>query len=659
MKRLILLGISTLLFTSIFAQNSNRYSVTIEAQITEAEEIVLTFNPFSDATSYDVFRKQLYDQSWGDAIANLNGNDSVFVDKDIIPDVVYDYYIRKNGGITAHGYISAGANMSATHNRGITILLVDSALATAILHELSMLRHDLVGDGNQVIELTVSQDLTPVEVKSKIDEIVNSNSQVNHLYILGHVPVPYSGIYCEDSYWVVPPDGHREGAGNHCGAWAADAYYGILNATWTDTKTCVDGTRSFTRNEPGDGKFDQIVLPGEVSIGVGRVDLSNMPKFSKSEVELTKQYINKAHSYRYGINKPTMKAVIDENFGANANEQFGGGGWRFFGNAVGRENIEIGDYMSTLKDDQYIWAHGTGPGSFTSCGGVGTTDNFVTNQGAAYFNMLFGSFFGNWNVANNFLRAPLAVENGGLTNAWSGRPNWIWNPIALNATAGFCAIRTQNNKDTYAPGYFANQIHVALMGDPTLRMHMFEPPTSVVATPSADKKNVTISWTASTAKVDGYYVYSSRDSMGPFKLLNIKAVSGNELTVESPHHGMVYFMVRATRNETTHAGTFENLSQGSFGKSEDLINLSIDPSLVKIKDVKVYPNPTSGFVNIAFESLDNDPALVALLNAQGQVIRSGIIDPMENTVHQYDVSNLSPGLYFIRVGAYTKKFVIK
>src|SRR6056300_732841 len=222
MKRLILLGISTLLFTSIFAQNSNRYSVTIDAQITGAEEIVLTFNPFSDATSYDVFRKQLYDQSWGDAIANLNGNDSVFVDKDIIPDVVYDYYIRKNGGITAHGYISAGANMSATHNRGITILLVDSALATSIPNELSMLRHDLVGDGNQVIELTVSQDLTPVEVKSKIDEIVNSNSQVNHLYILGHVPVPYSGIYCEDSYWVVPPDGHREGAGNHCGAWAAD-----------------------------------------------------------------------------------------------------------------------------------------------------------------------------------------------------------------------------------------------------------------------------------------------------------------------------------------------------------------------------------------------------------------------------------------------------
>jgi hypothetical protein len=188
---------------------------------------------------------------------------------------------------------------------------------------------------------------------------------------------------------------------------------------------------------------------------------------------------------------------------------------------------------------------------------------------------------------------------------------------------------------------------------------MFEPPSNVSTTPSGDKKNVTVSWTASPANVDGYYVYASRDSMGPFKLLNNTAVSGNELTVESPHHGTVYFMVRATRNETTHAGTFENLSQGSFGKSEDLINLSIHPSLVKIKDVKVYPNPTSGLVNIAFESLDNEPALVALLNAQGQVIQSRIIDPIENTVHQYDVSNLSPGLYCIRVGEHSQKIVIK
>lgn len=660
MKRRLLLGLLAISFSLAIGQNSDRYSVTIEAEVTGANsEITLHFNPHTNATSYDVFRKKTNETSWGQAIGTLGANDSVYVDKTPNADVLYDYYIRKNGSIVGHGYITAGIDLSAKHNRGMTILVIDSALAQAIPDELSMLRHDLVGDGNQVAEIIVSPSLTPPEVKAEIDKYVAVEPNINHIFILGHVAVPYSGIYCEDSYWVVPPDGHKEGSGDHCGAWPADVYYGIIGATWTDTETCTDGTRDFTRNEPGDGKFDQIMLPGTVTIGVGRVDLSNMPKFTKSEVELIQQYIRKAHNYRYAISQPTMRAIIDENFGANANEQFGAGGWRFFGNVVGRGNIEKGDYMSTLKDDQYIWAHGTGPGSFTSCGGVGNTDNFVANQGAAYFNMLFGSFFGNWNVNNNFLRAPLAVENGGLTNAWSGRPNWLWNPIGLNETAGYCAMRTQNNTNTYGPGYFANQIHVALMGDPTLRMHMFEPPTNVEVESSIDKKNVTVTWTSSSASVDGYYVYASRDSMGPYNLLNTTPISGNQYTGVAPHNGTVYFMVRAARNETTKAGTFENLSQGSFANTEGLINLSVDPVITKLSELDVYPNPASDVIKIRFVSDRMESAQCQILDGKGATICTMEVDPLNPQPSQLDVSSLSPGIYFVRVGQLSKKIVIQ
>lgn len=659
--KLIGICLGILVCSSSFGQGSDKYSVTMEAIAnSQATAITLNFNPASDAASYEVFRKDFGADAWGSAYATLSGNDSTFVDRAIEKGKIYDYQIKKTGtaGLVGYGYATAGAQVDAIHDRGVVLLVIDSALEANLGADLGLLKKDLVADGNQVVSYVVSDTTSHITIKAKIDDYYKLFPNLNHVYILGHVAVPYSGIYCADTYWVVPPDGHKEGSGNHCGAWAADAYYGVLSGNWSDFYTVTSGVRAHTKNEPKDGKFDQIILPGEVKYGIGRVDLSRMSKFPKSELELTKQYIQKNHNYRYGISKPVQKALVDENFGANASEQFASSGYRSFGAMVGIENVNMNDYMTTLKDEQYIVAYGTGPGSYTSAGGIGTTDNFVSNQGAAYFNMLFGSFFGNWDIDNNFLRAPLAVENGGLTNAWAGRPNWHFYPMAFNQTAGYCARLTQNNKTLYSPGFFTNQIHVALMGDPTLRMHMFAPPTNVVVGTSNGNQTVDLHWAASKDAVDGYYVYYSKDSLGPYTLANTTPVTGTTFSHTAPAQGKLYYMVRATRLEETHSGSFHNLSQGSFGEVDNLINTSIDPTLTMVSNFALFPNPTSGNITVRFDANQIGQSELVVIDLTGSEVMKQTIDGYGTQVRNINLPSLTSGLYLVKVNNAVQRLII-
>src|SRR5205807_6962433 len=150
-----------------------------------------------------------------------------------------------------------------------------------------------------------------------------------------------------------------------------------------------------------------------------------------------------------------------------------------------------GSWIPNLSSNAYLWAYGCGPGSFTSIGGLGNSDGYhdgVTTElykgdPKAAFTLLFGSWLGDWDSEDNFQRAVLASPSYGLTCACSGRPHWFLQHMALGETIGFGARLTQNN----GPGGLyrnqmnncASQIHIALMGDPTLRMHVVAPPSGL------------------------------------------------------------------------------------------------------------------------------------------------------------------------------------
>lgn len=159
--------------------------------------------------------------------------------------------------------------------------------------EIEILKTDLAADGWNVYSEIINETAVVSDVKAFI-ESKRSTTGCDAVYLLGHLPVPYSGVYCQDDIYKYPPDGHNETDPNsHCGAWIADVYYGTTSGTWTDTDSTILAKRPENDNLIGDGKFDNHRIPREVGIALGRVDFYDMPQFTKSELKLTRQYLNK------------------------------------------------------------------------------------------------------------------------------------------------------------------------------------------------------------------------------------------------------------------------------------------------------------------------------------------------------------------------------
>ena len=136
--------------------------------------------------------------------------------------------------------------------------------------------------------------------------------------------------------------------------------------------------------------------------------------------------------------------------------------------------------------------------------------------------------------------------------------------MALGEVIGYAARLTQNNG---VGGLYQNQLnscagqtHIALMGDPTLRMHVVAPVGNI--TGSTNSGGLSLSWTASSDSVLGYHVYAATNSSGPFTRLTSKPVTA--LIYTDTSSGASSYMVRTVKLETSASGTYYNLSQGAF-----------------------------------------------------------------------------------------------
>jgi hypothetical protein len=569
------------------AENTAEYSVQVSANVKATPaQITLSWPQDSISTpkSYTVFRRTPGASSWGKG-TTLPGSTTAYVDKNVADGVPYEYEIVKQAaGYTGYGYIYSGIDVPLTENRGTLLLVVDNTYATQLTGELTRLQQDLVGDGWTVSRINVSRTDTPVHVKNLIKAQYNHDpANTKSVFLFGHVPVPYSGD--------IVPDGHYA---NHQGAWPCDGYYADMDGAWTDnTVNDVTAEDARNRNVPGDGKFDQSQFPAPLKLMVGRVDLANMPgRLSAggpatfpSELELLRNYLNKDHNFRNKLVSAPERAIVGDYFGVRDGEAFAASGWRNFAPLFGASKITTiakeGAWLPTLSTNAYLFAYGCGSGSYTSIGGIGSvgryrdgvTTELVNDDVKAVFTLLYGSWLGDWDSEDNIQRAVLATKDLGLTCSWSGRPHWFMHHMALGEPIGFSTRLTQN--DGFS-GLYKNQqnnceswTHIALMGDPTLRMQIVAPASDV--TVSANGNDSTVSWTASKDFVEGYNVYRATSPNGPFTRVNSALVKGTSFSDELPAgnlaptgHAPVYYMVRAVKLETSASGTYFNPSEGAF-----------------------------------------------------------------------------------------------
>ncbi|MDA9773965.1 PKD domain-containing protein [Saprospiraceae bacterium] len=568
MKKSHLLLLFIFAISTIYAQPSTDYAVQTWADVeSDPAKITINWMPVNGAENYEIYRKAVGDTNWGASLGSFDNSVTSYEDQDVSVGVSYEYRVSKTGNVNGFGYINAGIEISADHVRGNMLLLVDNTFTETLAIEIEQLVSDLTGDGWTVYREDVDREGTVADIKEIVVGRYNSvTDNLDAVFCLGHVPVPYSGNYA--------PDGH---VNNHEGAWPSDSYYGEIDGIWTDaTADNTTASQERTHNVPGDGKFDQTFLPSDVEMQVGRVDFANMPAFSATEEELLRRYLAKNHSFKMGEIQAQMKAVIDDNFGGFNGEAFGSSAWKNFGPLLHPENVKSDDYRTSMDTASYIWSYGCGGGSYTSCSGVGTTSNLATDSLQGVFSSLFGSYFGDWDSNNNLLRATLAQGNI-LTNCWSGRPHWYFHHMGLGKNIGYSTKVSMNNfGTTYNTPltFLARLTSMGLMGDPSLKMYILSPASELTA--DFTGFNTELSWTASTDSEVDYYIYRRAESDESYVLLNEEPVSETsfmDICVESA--GTYNYMVRSTKLVTTPSGSFHNLSQGIFASTEVILQLPV------------------------------------------------------------------------------------
>jgi hypothetical protein len=543
------------------AVNPQDYAVQVVAQVeTAPPRIVLQWPLGSFATGYTVSRKLLGEQTWA-ALATLPAAATGFIDSNIVASAGYEYEIAQSNtdGLLAYGYIYAGMEVPFPEARGRIVLVVDSTYANDLAAELSQLQQDLVGDGWTVLRHDVLRAGAPGDVKALVlADYQADSSNTKAVFLFGHVPVPYSGD--------IDPDMHQ----NHLGAWPADVFYGELSGTWTDsTVTDVSAEDPRNHNVPGDGKFDQSAIPGTVVLQVGRVDFNDLPSFApRTELDLLRQYLSKDHAFRFKAFDLARRGLIRDNFGDINGDAPATDAWRAFPAFFGPGQISVigaGQFFPTLDSASYLWVYGGGGGEYYQADGVGSTSDFAAQRPQAAFFMLDGSYFGDWDSTDNLLRAVLASAGDGLVAAWTGLPHWFMHHMALGGTIGFSTLITANNQGLYKNhiNLSASQVHISLMGDPTLRMHVVAPPTNLTAVSLPDN-SVVLAWTASKDVVQGYYVYRADSLAGPFARLTRSFVTGTTYTESGAPLGQKSYMVRAIKLEQSGSGSYYNPSQGVF-----------------------------------------------------------------------------------------------
>jgi hypothetical protein len=290
-----------------FSQTVKSYAVMVKREGISTP-IKLVWDKDNTTNNYNIYRRTPGQLNWGASIATKAANDTFYVEN--LASGTYEYYVQRNltNGQRGHGYIVTSALVADAVATNRMLLVVDANYVQPLAIEINQLIKDLVADGWFVDTLNVQRNTSVFALKQRITKWYNTYKNDTHkpqqLYLLGRIPVPYSG--------VIFPDGHTP---DHKGAWPADVYYADMNGTWNDVSVNdISASDQRHHNVPGDGKFDESVLPSDVELEVSRVDFYNLPTFSNTETMLMQNYLVKLHAYKTRQYIPRNIAVVEDNF---------------------------------------------------------------------------------------------------------------------------------------------------------------------------------------------------------------------------------------------------------------------------------------------------------------------------------------------------------
>jgi chitodextrinase len=518
-----------------------------------------------------ISRKTKTQTSWTQ-IGTTAGSNNQYVDSTPVVGTYYEYKIQISTSVgTAYGYVASGIQVPVVENRGKLLLMIDSAVAnlSGMSTRLNTLRTDLKSDGWTLVDLP--QQYSVPTVKTAIVNAYNADpTNVKALLIIGHIPVPRSGL-------AFAPDGH----GDHVGAWNADNYYADINGTWTDSGNNTSNPNSFFHNTSGDGKFDQSNFPSSLELQMGRIDFNWMDEFSTSygiqhDPIIYNAYFDRLHAYKVKSTIPQNRAFIQDNFHTSPGYNFAATGFRNFGSFVGPSNItsrtgSSPTMFSDLNNQSYLFAYGCGGGGYSSASGISTTGELADGNWGGVFNFMFGSYFGDWDTNHNGFLNAIISKGSGLTNMWLGGTQGHLHNMAMGDTIGYVATQSMNNKISgiYYPESGGNgtsvgsydNVELALLGDPTLRINMLKPPSNLAVNVSG---NLLFSWTAPAGETGVSYIVYEVGANG-----GLTRITPTPITATSYQSSVTNavqnknYIVKTYKLTTSQTGSYYNMSIGS------------------------------------------------------------------------------------------------
>ena len=162
--------------------------------------------------------------------------------------------------------------------------------------------------------------------------------------------------------------------------------------------------------------------------------------------------------------------------------------------------------------------------------------------------------------------------------------------------------------------------------------------------------------TATEENNEGFYIEKSVDGKN-WQTLGFVAGNGTTMEVSNyefidnqPLNGQNYYRLKQIDLPTGQAGFDGNFEYSS------IVHLTIQP--FNHLTIKIFPNPTRDFITIEI----NEPTTnlsrnlgIQIINAYGQIVKEAFISNTE----KINVSDLSSGIYFVKIGQTTKKITIQ
>jgi hypothetical protein len=230
--------------------------------------------------------------------------------------------------------------------------------------------------------------------------------------------------------------------------------------------------------------------------------------------------------------------------------------------------------------------------------------------------MIEGSWMGNWDHTDNFMRSVLATPSMGVACCCiAGHPHAYYHHMGLGEPIGYGIRLSMNNSTLYRSqsNDFARAVYIELLGDPTLRLEPIAPSSNLSA--ATNGTGVVLNWSPSTDSVSGYHIYRATSSSGQFTRLTAALITGTTFTDLSVPAGSYTYMVRAVALQTNPSGSYYNPSQGVFASASISANLppiSVTAARV-VNGIKLTWNSQPGTVyRVLAKTNPSQPAWVDL-----------------------------------------------